>query len=263
MVTISCGAISGFHSLVGSGTTSKQLNNEKDAKLEGYGGMLGEGALSLFVVIATTAGVSLALYSKNYATWSGAGVDKLITFINGATTFSHGVLGPLGVSSAYCETWVTLVVVAFAMTTLDTATRLTRYALTEFAGSYGVKLNRYVAAAIPVLVAAALTLTSYGGKTTVMALWPAFGVTNQLLAALALLTVTIWLIKLKRPSLYTGIPMIFMLITTVVAAIYSIGWVYLPTGDYKLMIVTSIILMLALYICYKGFKAIKEVKRTN
>ena len=66
--------------------------------------------------------------------------------------------------------------------------------------------------------------------------------------------------KIKRPSLYTGIPMIFMLITTVVAAIYSIGWVYLPTGDYKLMIVTSIILMLALYICYKGFKAIKDIK---
>jgi carbon starvation protein len=213
MVTISCGAISGFHSLVGSGTTSKQLNNEKDAKLEGYGGMLGEGALSLFVVIATTAGVSLALYSKNYATWSGAGVDKLITFITGATTFSHGVLGPLGVSSAYCETWVTLVVVAFAMTTLDTATRLTRYALTEFADSYGVKLNRYVATAIPVLVAAALTLTSYGGEATVMAMWPAF------------------------------------------------GWVYLPTGNYKLMIVTSIILMLALYVCYTGFKAIKEVKK--
>jgi len=153
---------------------------------------------------------------------------------------------------------VTLVVVAFAMTTL-TATRLTRYALTEFAGSYGVKLNRYVATAIPVLVAAALTLTSYGGKTTVMAMWPAFGVTNQLLAALALLTVTIWLIRIKRPSLYMRIPMIFMLITTVVAAIYSIGWVYLPTGNYKLMIVTSVILMLALYVCYKGFKAIKEV----
>ena len=261
MVTISCGAISGFHSLVGSGTTSKQLNNEKDAKLEGYGGMLGEGALSLFVVIATTAGVSLALYSKNYATWSSAGTAKLATFITGATTFSHGVLGPLGVSSVFCETWVTLVVVAFAMTTLDTATRLTRYALTEFAGNYGVKLNRYVAAAIPVMVAAALTLTSYGGEATVMAMWPAFGVTNQFLAALALLTVTIWLIKLKRPSLYTGIPMIFMLITTVVAAIYSIGWVYLPTGNYKLMIVTSIILMLALYICYKGFKAIKDIKK--
>lgn len=260
MVTISCGAISGFHSLVGSGTTSKQLNNEKDAKLEGYGGMLGEGALSLFAVIATTAGVSLALYSKNYATWSSAGVTKLTTFINGATTFSHGVLGPLGVSPEFCETWVTLVVVAFAMTTLDTATRLTRYALTEFAGSYGVKLNRYVATAIPVLVAAALTLTGYGGNATVMALWPAFGVTNQLLAALALLTVTIWLIKLKRPSLFTGIPMIFMLITTVVAAIYSIGGVYLPTGNYKLMIVTSLILLLALYICYKGFRAIKEVK---
>ena len=263
MVTISCGAISGFHSLVGSGTTSKQLNNEKDAKLEGYGGMLGEGALSLFVIIATTAGVSLALYSKNYATWSSAGTTKLATFITGATTFSHGVLGPLGVSSAFCETWVTLVVVAFAMTTLDTATRLTRFALTEFADNYGVKLNKYVATAIPVLVAAALTLTSYGGEATVMAMWPAFGVTNQLLAVLALLTVTIWLIKLKRPSLYTGIPMIFMLITTVVAAIYSIGWVYLPTGNYKLMIVTSIILMLALYVCYMGFKAIKEVKRTN
>ncbi|MCK4733372.1 MAG: hypothetical protein KAT65_13040, partial [Methanophagales archaeon] len=76
---------------------------------------------------------------------------------------------------------------------------------------------------------------------------------------LALLTVTIWLIKLKRPSLYTGIPMIFMFITTVVATIYSIGWVYLPTGDYKLMIVTSIILLLAIYVCYMGFKAIEEV----
>jgi carbon starvation protein len=260
MVTISCGAISGFHSLVGSGTTSKQLDNEKDAKFEGYGGMLGEGTLSLFAIIATTAGVSLALYSENYATWGSAGTSKLATFITGATTFSHGVLGPLGVSSEFCETWVTLVVVAFAMTTLDTATRLTRFALTEFAGNYGVKLNRYVATAIPVLVAAALTLTTYGGKATVMAMWPVFGVTNQLLAVLALLTVTIWLIKLKRPSLFTGIPMAFMLITTVVAAIYSIGWVYLPTGDYKLMIVTSIILMLALYICYKGFKAIKEVR---
>jgi carbon starvation protein len=126
-----------------------------------------------------------------------------------------------------------------------------------------VKLNRYVATAIPVLVAAALTLTSYGGEATVMAMWPAFGVTNQLLAVLVLLTVTIWLIKLKRPSLYTRIPLIFMLITTVVAAIYSIGWIYFTTGNYKLMIVTSIILLLALYICYKGFKAIKEVKRTN
>ena len=260
MVTISCGAISGAHSLVGSGTTSKQLNNEKDAKFIGYGGMLAEGALSLFVIIATTAGVSLVLFTESHANWSSAGAAKLTTFITGATTFSHGVLGPFGVSSNFCKTWVALVVVAFAMTSLDTATRLTRFALTEFADNYGVKLNRYVATAIPVLVAAALTLTSYGGEATVMAMWPAFGVTNQLLAVLALLTVTIWLIKLKRPSLYTGIPMIFMLITTVVAAIYSIGWVYLPTGNYKLMIVTSIILMLALYICYKGFKAIKDIK---
>jgi len=189
-----------------------------------------------------------------------AGTAKLATFITGATTFSHGVLGPLGVSSAFCETWVTLVVVAFAMTTLDTATRLTRFALTEFADNYGVKLNRYVATAIPVLVAAALTLTTYGGKATVMAMWPVFGVTNQLLAVLALLTVTIWLIKLKRPSLFTGIPMVFMFITTVVAAIYSIGWIYFPAGNYKLMIVTSIMLLLALYICYIGFKAIKDVK---
>ncbi|MFB6152059.1 MAG: carbon starvation protein A [Haloarculaceae archaeon] len=209
-VTIACGTISGFHSLVSSGTTAKQLDKETDARLIGYGGMLGEGLL------ATTALVTVAVYAQSPA-GSGIGL-ALPNFATGGGI----ILTSFGLSQVVGATFMGLVLVSFLLTSTDTAMRLGRYMLEEIVGTPETTIeeyaaNRYVNAGVQAVPAYVLVASGRWAD-----LWPLFGGANQTLAALALLIATVWLANWDdtKQLLSTGVPMAFMFVMTVSALLY-------------------------------------------
>jgi carbon starvation protein len=219
-VTIACGTISGFHSLVSSGTSAKQLNKETDARAIGYGAMLGEGLL------ATTAVAALAIVAT---TDFGAGiVGALANFpVGGAIMLGAG----FGVPTAAGAAFIGLVFVSFLLTSTDTAVRLGRYMLEELIGTpessvQEVGTNRYVNAGVQCIPAYLLV-----GSGTWASLWPLFGGANQTLAALALLAATLWLANWddQKQLISTGVPMALMLAVTITALLW-IGLYRAPTA---------------------------------
>lgn len=257
-ITIACGAISGFHSLVSSGLTSKQLDNERDARAIGYGGMIGEGILSLIAVIVCTAGfATVALWKEHYVNWgAAAGLGpKIDVFVTGGAGFMNAV----GIPEAYAITFIAVLILSFAITTIDSATRLLRYTMSEIGKAYKVEIlgKGYLASAIGVIIAGILALWKYGGTETGLLLWPIFGTTNQLLAALALLVLTVWLLKSRKPTIYTGIPMVFMMGVTLSAMVYNLGWFYIPTNNILLTVIGLIILSLTIWLIFEAINALK------
>lgn len=200
-VTVACGALSGFHSVVSSGTTCKQLDNESHACRVGYGAMLTESLVATLVVVAVGAGITASRHAELLRGPGGA----IAAFGEGYGTLTRWLFGDYG------TTFAVMALNFFILTTLDTATRLGRYLLEELLGWR----NRYAATFVVVALAAALALS---GQWRV--LWPAFGASNQLVGALALLVVSAWLLQNGRPRLPTLVPAILMLATTIAA----LGW---------------------------------------
>jgi len=213
-ITIACGAISGFHGLVSSGTTSKQVACMTDARPIGYGGMLGEGTLGLLAVLASTAGFATgAEWNLHYASWgaaSGLG-PKLDAFVTGGGHF----VAALGLPFETAKTFIAVMVIAFAATSLDTGARIQRLLIAELAESHGVRAltNRYAAGGLGIGAALLLAVTQAGGRGGLI-LWPLFGTTNQLVAGVTLLVVSIWLKRRGRPVIYTALPMVFVALAT-------------------------------------------------
>jgi carbon starvation protein len=205
-VTIACGAVSGFHSIVASGTTSKQLNNEKSARTVAYGAMLVEGVLGVLALAAV-----MVLAQKP------AGQTPVAIFASGLARF----LSSLGIGHSLAMSFGLLAVSSFLLTTLDTCTRLGRFIFEELFQLSGLAA-RIVGTAATLLVPAIVVFRAIpgpGGKLMPawQAIWPAFGATNQLLAALALLVVFAWLKRERAKSLFVLIPMLFMCVTTLTA----------------------------------------------
>lgn len=243
-VTIACGALTGFHSIVASGTTSKQLANEKDARFVGYGAMAGESALALGAVIACTAGFgSREAWMSHYGNWgSAAGLwEKVGAFVDG----SAGFIATLGIPESLGKTFMGLVIVAFALTTLDSACRLGRYILAEFGRQHRMPFlkNGFIGSAIAAGLACLLALMPgvKPNQSIGQLLWPLFGTTNQLLAALVFATVTIYLVKRKTPHWFISVPLVLVAITTVSAMIWNIIK-YVRDGNWILTAVGGIIL---------------------
>ncbi|UZD24782.1 carbon starvation protein A [Algoriphagus halophytocola] len=250
-VTIACGAISGFHSLVASGTTSKQLDRESDAKVVGFGGMLIESFLAIISV-----GAVVVLTRTDYAAQLSS-TGPVALFSNGL----GGMIASLGISEQFAIGFVALTVSAFALTTLDTCTRLARFTLQEYfedvpqaAGQF-LATNRYVSTGIVILFSILLLLS--GEFTT---LWPIFGSANQLLAALALLTIAVWLIKKKVNALFVTIPMFFMF-TVTLASLGLFAWKNFKDEVYVLSIIAALLFILAISLMVLATKSLKkEVK---
>ena len=218
-VTIACGAISGFHSLVGSGTTAKQLDHERDAKPIAYGGMLIECALALVSLCA------VSFIWTEYA--SGEIVTPTQVFATGISRMIASIPGLAG-TQATVSSLLVLTVSVFCLTSLDTATRLARYMFQEFwlkpgqtykeaTGFKAILTNPVVATAITVVLGVGLGMTGYSK------IWPLFGAANQLLAALALLAVCAWLGNIGKNNKMFYIPMIFMLIVTLTSLAQTIS----------------------------------------
>lgn len=268
-VIIACGACSGFHALVASGTTSKQLANERHVRPVAYGGMLVEGGLAVISLIAV-AWMSNADYLK--ALQSG---NEVSLFANGISRFTL----TLGVPAQTGMVFISLALAAFLMTTLDTATRLARFVWQELllpAGNYGEpedmkKLptsavwrtlsNRHCATALPVLTVALLLL---GSGTN--GLWPVFASANQLLAALSLLGVSMWLMKRGKPVMIALLPMIFMIATSG-SALYNMFMNNLNLWQNKgfsaggvLTLATGVLLIMAFALIVFGVRKLMQKK---
>ena len=240
-VTIACGAISGFHGLVSSGTSSKQLDKLADARLVGYGGMIGEGTLALASTIAAVAGITLVTqcslpavgqvadlnWSVYYDSWAHASGNKAAAFVLGG----GALIESLGISPALAKTLMAVLVISFAATTLDTATRIQRFILAELGSALKITIlkNRVVATITAIIPAVLLVFTNVEDpatgvvKQTGWVLWPIFGASNQMLAALTLMVLTLYFWQRKKPILPLLIPMIFILLITISSLFIKAG----------------------------------------
>ena len=254
-ITIACGAISGFHGLVSSGTTSKQISCMTDSRPIGYGGMLGEGALGMMAVLATTAGFTTSSeWFAHYASWgtaSGLG-PKLEAFVNGGGRF----IAALGLPLETAQTFVAVMVIAFAATSLDTGARIQRLIIAELAGTWGIRplTNRYAAGAVGIGAALVLAITQAGGKGGLI-LWPLFGTTNQLVAGVTLLVVSVWLRRAGRPILYTLVPMFLVVAVTLLAMVGEVRG-HVLAGNWLLATAGSALLILDLWVLFEGISVL-------
>ncbi|MCG8591244.1 MAG: carbon starvation protein A [Proteobacteria bacterium] len=252
-ITIACGAISGFHGLVSSGTTSKQIGCATDARPIGYGGMLGEGSLGLLAVLAATAGFATAgEWHSHYSSWGAAnGLSaKLDAFVSGGATF----VAALGLPVETARTFIAVMVIAFAATSLDTGARIQRLVIAELAEAYGVKplTNRFAAGALGIGLALLLALTQGGGQGGLI-LWPLFGTTNQLVAGLTLLVVSIWLTRQGRSAVPVLLPMVFVAGATVWAMIGNVIGYY-TNAQWLLAGFGTIVLALDVWVILEGVR---------
>jgi carbon starvation protein len=241
-ITIACGAISGFHALVAGGTSSKQLAKEGQAKAIGYGGMLLEGVLAVLVLV--TIGSSLNFAEYMHITWpeSGGG-NPILAFALSVGNLLHN---SVGLSLAFGAVMGILVVEGFLITTLDSAVRLNRYLFEElwdalFSSVPAVMRQFWFNSGLSVLLMLALALSN-GYKL----LWPLFGSTNQLLAALTLIAASAWLHQAGKKSWFTIIPAVVMVITTIASLTYYLVVTYIPTGNVILAVSDILLLVLSL-----------------
>jgi carbon starvation protein len=257
-VTIACGAISGFHGLVASGTTSKQLDKETDARFVGYFGAIGEGSLSLATIIAATAGfATLADWEAVYSSFGQGGVAAFVE--GGANIISQGI----GLEADIAETLLTVMAVLFAGTTMDTGLRLQRYIFQEWGGLYNIRWMQKALPATLLAVGSCLILAFGAGGADGsggLLIWPLFGTTNQLLAGLTLLVITVMLVRLGRPMYYTLLPLIFLLIMTVFALIVQLKGFY-DKGDWFLLSLDLVVLVAAIWIALEASASLSKIKK--
>jgi carbon starvation protein len=270
-ITVACGAISGFHCLVSSGTSSKQCDRESSAQPISYGGMLLEGMLAIIVIIACGAGIGLGLekgnviytgaeaFSQQYPSWQSAqGLGaKIAAFVTGSANLIAG----MGLPRNIAITLMGVFVASFAATTLDTATRIQRYIVSEIAESCNIPkmAGKHPATLVAVSTAFLLAFSSGGGKGA-LALWPLFGAVNQLLGGLALLVITVWLAKKQIPTTYTAIPMAFMVCMT--------GWAmkinlfnFFARGEWLLFGIGTLIALLQLWMVVEGLIVLARLRK--
>ena len=264
-VTIACGAISGFHSLVASGTTAKQVETEDDAQFVGYGSMLMEGVLAVLVIVSVAAGIGMMVdagdagvltgrpaWDHYYRAWTGT--EGLATKIRPMVDGAANMIGTIGIPRSLGMVIIGVFIASFAGTTLDTATRIQRYVICELASDmrFTPLTNRWTATALAVVSAGALAFATGANGAGAMALWPMFGSVNQLLAALALLIVTLYL-KRKGGTYYvlTGLPCLFMLAMTIWAMTFN-ELKFVGEQKWTLASVNAITLLLALWMVVEG-----------
>ncbi|MEQ1858174.1 MAG: carbon starvation protein A [Longimicrobiales bacterium] len=257
-VTVACGAISGFHGLVASGTTSKQLNKEPDARPVGYLGSVGEGTLALAAVIACTAGMgTLGEWETYYTSFADANGLRAWS-LGGANIMNAGFGLPLGVG----ETLLATMAILFAATTMDAGVRLQRYIVQEWGQIYNIKVlqGRNVSTLISVGTCLLLAFGAGAGGGGALIIWPLFGTSNQLLAALTLMVMAVYLIKLKRPILPVMIPLVFLLIVTIPALLWQLGNFW-RAENYLLVIMDLVILGASVMVLLESIAAFGRAKK--
>lgn len=253
-VTIACGAISGFHGVVSSGTSSKQLDKETDARFVGYFGAVGEGLLALGTIIATTAGFrTIQDWESVYTAFNEGGVNAFVA--GGGSLINQG----LGIPTSLSATILATMAVLFAATTMDTGIRLQRFVVQEIGEIMGVKLSGIVATVIVVIVAVGLTFSAGGDGSGGMLIWPLFGTTNQLMAALSLSIIAVILTRLRRPTWPVLIPLVFVLVVSLWAAVVQVRGFW-DTGNWLLLVIDLVIIVCAVWVTVEAFAAMNRAR---
>ncbi len=255
-ITVACGAISGFHALVAGGTSSKQLSREGDAKRVAYGGMLMEALLALGVLIAVGCGFAFKDYMDIvFPTSPGAKSNPVLAFALGMGGLMHK---GLSIPNYYGAIFGILMVEGFVVTTLDTSIRLNRYLFEElwrviFKNPPRIFrtyiFNSFICVALMFLL---------GYFNAFLLIWPVFGSANQLLAALTLIAITVWLIFKGRKYLFALLPAIFMMVTTLCSLVYLLGQKYLPGRNYMLISADLLLIILALGVIWLSISVIRK-----
>jgi carbon starvation protein len=263
-ITIACGAISGFHALVASGTSAKQVRSEKDSLFVGYGSMLVEGALATLVIIAVAAGIGMGYtsgdqtltglnaWSNHYSSWTAAAGlgSKISAFVIGAAN----MIATLGIPHQIAIVVMGVFVASFAGTTLDTATRIQRYVISELGSDlkFDHFRNRHVATTFAVITAAVLAFASGADGKGALALWPLFGAVNQTLAALALIIATLYLRQMGGWKwIITGFPALFMSVMTLWASVMN-QTQFGTENNLLLQIINAAIVLIVAWIIFEG-----------
>ena len=261
-VTIACGAVSGFHGIVASGTSSKQLDKEPDARFVGYLGAVGEGSLVLITVVVVS-GIALAAttepWHEIYNEFGSAGAGAFIQ--GGANLISAGWGLPTGIA----QTLLATMVVLFAGTTMDSGVRLQRYIIQEWGGIYKIPaLNNGITATLIAVGACLLLAFGAGGisGTGGMKIWPLFGSTNQIHAGMTLLVLTVMLIKMGRTAYYTMVPMIFVLTVSFLAGVITLIQ-FVEDGNYLLVVLDIVVLVTSLLVMLEAGSVIIKHKRSK
>ena len=241
-VTVACGAISGFHSLVASGTTAKQIDRESDAQFIGYGSMLLEG------VLAVVALLTAIMLTRDTYTTTLAEAGAVALFSRGLGSFTVALGVPLAVGTSFAA----LAISAFALTTLDTSARLGRYAFEElFEGTRHERwLSHRVVATLATVAAGAALALNKGGT---MSIWPVFGAANQMLAALALMTVSAFLSHRAIDNRFVRIPAVVMFVVTLSAIVWLVIS-NIRAHNYPLVLVAIILAAAACYVAARSFR---------
>ncbi|OYV47752.1 MAG: hypothetical protein B7X06_02720, partial [Verrucomicrobia bacterium 21-51-4] len=241
-ITVACGACSGFHSVVSSGTTSKQINLETDIRRVGYGGMLLEGILAIFAMAC------VAVFSQDEL----AGKDAVAIFSQGAAVFMNG----LGIPLDFGREFTALAVSTFLLTTLDTCTRLCRFLFEELL-DWTSLVSRYVGSALVLLVPALLAFQTFEGQPAWKAIWPLFGTTNQLMASLALVTFVVYLKHQGIRYFFAYIPMLFMLVVPILSLVLM---VFSSDTAPLLRLISAGMLVLGLFVSAMSLKALSRIQ---
>ncbi len=255
-ITIACGSISGFHGLVSSGTTSKQLDRMTDARPIGYGGMLGEGTLAVIATLAVAAG--LPDWGAHYRSWDASGIHAIANFVRGAGTF----LTALGLHEDWAQAVVAVLAISFAATSMDTGARIQRFIVTELGEAFGIGIlrNRYLATLLAVGPAIPLVLA---GKRVWAPLWLLFGTTNQLIGGVTLLVLVVYLLAARRPLLSYLLPMVFLLTMTSAAMGYNLfTWIVGGKGPAVTIVIGALILLLECWVIVEAVLVIRKIRRT-
>ncbi len=299
-VTIACGAISGFHCLVSSGTSSKQLKKETDAKMVGYGSMLTEGFLATIVILACAAGIGLGIPGSNegswltgpeawharYNSWQTAGSlgAKVGAFVDGSANF----LGAIGIPHTIALALMGVLVASFAGTTLDSACRLQRYVVQELGRTIefgkdnqktrplGFLQNMHIATILAIVLAFIIAALPIGGTPLSewsyssagkggLLLWPLFGATNQLLGGLSFLVITFYLWRRKKPLWFIAIPMVFMLIMPMWAMLINLfqgenSWINGENPNALLACIGTITILLEVWMIIEAVRLMPKAK---
>jgi carbon starvation protein len=253
-VTIACGAISGFHGLVASGTSSKQLDKETDARFVGYFGAVGEGMLALAAIIACTAGfATLGEWEGIYDKFGSGGVVAFVQ--GGGNILANG----LGLDPGLGSTILSVMAILFAATTMDTGLRLQRYVVQEAGELAGIKPLRkgWLSTLVALACCLALAFSAGGDGAGGMIIWPLFGTTNQLLAGLTLSILSVILIRQRRPVWFTAIPLAFLLVMSLMALLVQLGTFY-NDKNWLLLGMDIIILIAALWVALEAVMAMAK-----
>ena len=273
-ITIACGAISGFHCLVSSGTTSKQIKNETDAQFVGYGAMLLEGILAVLVILACAAGLGMGvsggdgIFTTGHSAWalyySGSWTDMTLArtvaaFVGGGANMIAAIGIPLDIAAGI----IAVMVACFAATTLDTATRLQRYVIQELGATLNITAlcNKYTATLVAVATGGTMAMIAgpNGPGSGGMLLWPLFGAINQILAGLAFLVIAFYLLRHNKPVWFLIFPLLIMVITPGWALIYQLNSFY-TDNKWLLFSVGLLVFSLQIWIIIEGLLLMRKIR---